>query len=291
MGTLIVASSEARVGRSLIAAATASRLARAGRAVALARLTGDESAASDAATFATLDNILAPAAPVAAADLAPLTPAHGTLVVEAPPGPVDELVARLDARVLVVGAPGSPPLTVAEAALAGTVVTRVPAPDVPLVAARSGVTLVLPEDRVLAAPSVEDIAAALDARWLVRPDVPASVARVMLGTIASDAATPYFAARERTCVVTRFDKTDVQLAALQTDVAALVLTGGRDPSPYLLDRVENGRQEVAVLLAGGSTPEAMRSIEPLYGRSRFDGAGKLERAVALLDEAGFEVAV
>jgi hypothetical protein len=109
----------------------------------------------------------------------------------------------------------------------------------------------------------------------------------MIGTVASDAAAPYFRNRARTCVVTRYDKTDIQLAALQTDMACLVLTGGGEPSPYLLDRVRGSRDDVAVLLAEASTVEAVRIIEPLYAASRFEGQGKLERAIALLDAANF----
>jgi BioD-like phosphotransacetylase family protein len=116
-----------------------------------------------------------------------------------------------------------------------------------------------------------------------------AIERVLIGTVASDAASPYFAARERKCVVTRYDKTDIQLAALLTDLELLVLTGGGEPSPYLLDRVASERNGVSVLVAEEDTVDAMRAIEGLYMRSRFEGQGKLERAVALLDEAGFSV--
>ena len=88
---------------------------------------------------------------------------------------------------------------------------------------------------------------------------------------------------------TVFDKTDVQLAALQTDIECLVITGGGEPSPYLLDRVRSTRDEIAVLLAPDSTVETMRAIEGLYFTSRFEGNGKLARAVELLDEAGAAV--
>jgi BioD-like phosphotransacetylase family protein len=113
----------------------------------------------------------------------------------------------------------------------------------------------------------------------------------MIGTIASDAASPYFANREQTCVVTRFDKTDLQLAALNTDLQCLVLTGGGEPSPYLLDRVAGHRPDVAVLLAPGTTVETVRSLEPLFGASAFSGQGKLARAVELLDAANAQIAL
>jgi BioD-like phosphotransacetylase family protein len=81
----------------------------------------------------------------------------------------------------------------------------------------------------------------------------------------------------------------VQLAALLTDVDLLVLTGGGDPSPYLMDRVRGTRDDISVVVAAEDTVDTMRAIEGLYGASRFDGAGKMLRAAQLLDQAGCPV--
>jgi BioD-like phosphotransacetylase family protein len=134
---------------------------------------------------------------------------------------------------------------------------------------------------------VADIAAELKATFLARPPEMPGIDRVMVGTVASDAAAPYFGNRRRTCVITRFDKTDIQLAALNTDVGCMVLTGGGEPSPYLLDRIAGHRPDVAVLLTSGTTVDAVRDIEPIFGRSRFAGEStKLMRAIELLDATG-----
>ncbi len=282
MPVLLVASSEPRAGRSLIAAALAYRLARDGAQVTLARLAGDESAAPDSATFAALDDLSAPATPMTLDAVRSLA---GEVVLEAPPGSVHELVSSLDARVVAVGGPASPDVDASMDAVVGKIITRVPAAAVATVRARAGVLAVLPEDRVLAAPSLDDLAAALGGRWLHRSAEPQSIGRVMIGTVASDAGSPYFGSRERVCVITRFDKTDVQLAALLTDVRCLVITGGGEPSPYLLDRVCSHPDEVSLLAVPGSTVETMAKVEALYGRSRFDGDVKLRRVVEMLDEA------
>ncbi len=286
MPTLLIASDEPRAGRSLIAAAIAYRLGREGTAVTLARLDGDESASADAAAFAALEGIVTPGKPVAAADAEKL---GGALVLEAPAGSVKALVESLSARVIAVGQATSTAVDAPKPSLAGTIVTRVAASEVAVVGARTGVLAVLPEDRTLAAPSVADVAAALNARWLAGEGDRGSFDRVMIGTVSSDAASPYFGNRARTCIVTRFDKTDVQLAALQTDIECLILTGGGEPSPYLMDRVRSTRDEIAVLLVPDSTVDTVRAIEGLYSLSRFEGNGKLARAVELLDEAKFHV--
>lgn len=285
MSVLVVASSEPGVGRSLIAAALAYRFGRDGRIVSLARLDGDGSAAADAATFSALPYVVAAASVVTLADVASM---GSDAIVEAPAGALPEID---DAKVLVVGGPTTPSLTAARDRHVGTIVTNVRASDVSAVSQREGVIAVIAEDRVLAAPSSADIASALQGRWLAQSDEQQSIDRVMIGTVASDAASPYFGARERKCVITRYDKTDIQLAALLTDVELMVLTGGGQPSPYLIDRISNSHQDVSVLLAEPHTVDVMRSVEGLYGCSRFEGTGKLMRAVELLDAAGVDIAL
>ncbi len=285
MSVLIVASSEARAGRSLVAAAAAYRLGRAGKAVTLARLSGDTSAGADARTFAALEGVISPGRALSIDDAKAIA---GDVVLEAPPGPVASAIGALGARVLVVdGGVGDVPAD----ALAGRVLTRVPASQVAAAAERPGVVAVLPEDAALAAPSLDDIAAAVDGRWVAGDPGEGGVSSVMIGTIASDAASPYFNAHGAKCVITRVDKVDLQLAALQGDVRCLVITGGGEPSPYIIDRVRSAGDGVALLLARGSTVETMRAIEPLYGLSRFDGQRKLDRAVALLDAANAPVEI
>jgi hypothetical protein len=288
MSVLLVASAEPRAGRSLIAAALAYRLARDGAAVTLARVAGDEVAAHDAGVFAGIEELRAPHVPISPDDAVKIT---GDAVLEAPAGPVAELTAQLAARVVVVGHPRSPQLDVPASVLAGHILTRVPAADIAAVAQRSQVIGALAEDRTLATPSLEDIAAALDAEWLVRAPEQRSIERIMIGTVASDAGSPYFGNRQRTCVVTRFDKTDIQLAALLTDLECIVLTGGGVPSPYLGDRVRGLDDEVSLVRTQVSTVAAMQAIEQLYGTSALDGRGKVMRAVAMLDEAGVALPV
>ncbi len=282
MSVLLVASAQPRSGRSMIAAAMAYRMARDGKPVTLARLAGDDSAEHDARTFASIEYLSAPAAPMTADDASTLT---GDMILEASAGSVAAIAAQLNARVLAVETPSSGQTDAPSDALVGTIVTNVPSAEVETVSKRSNVLAILPEDRILAAPSIAEIAAALNATWLHQTEDNASIDRVMLGTVASDAASPYFGNRERKCVITRFDKTDIQLAALLTDLACMVITGRGEPSPYLIDRVAGRREEVALLESPGSTVETMTALEPLFGHSRFDGAGKLARAVALLDDA------
>jgi hypothetical protein len=56
-----------------------------------------------------------------------------------------------------------------------------------------------------------------------------------------------------------------------------------------MDRVQGTRDDISVVVAHDDTVATMRAIEGLYGGSRFDGAGKMLRAVELLDAAGMPV--
>ena len=44
-----------------------------------------------------------------------------------------------------------------------------------------------------------------------------SIDRVMIGTVSSDAASPYFGEGRRTCVITRFDKSSGAFIAFDAD--------------------------------------------------------------------------
>jgi hypothetical protein len=282
---LVVSSSEPGVGKSVIAAAIAYRMAADGSPVMLARLDGDAGAAADAMTFATLDEITSPGKPIAWSDLSG-APSTTEVVVEAPAGSTPGGESISNAKILNVAV--RTPDAVAGSSI-GTIVTRVAPRNTASAAAAAGVIAVMPEDRILAAPSVDDISRAIEAQWLVEASERGSIDRVMIGTVASDAASPYFGARDRKAVITRYDKTDIQLAALLTDVDLLVLTGGGQPSPYLLDRVKGTREDISVVLATDDTVDTMRAIEGLYGSSRFDGRGKMLRAAEMLDESGCPV--
>jgi BioD-like phosphotransacetylase family protein len=143
---------------------------------------------------------------------------------------------------------------------------------------------VIPEDAMLYAPSVLEIADALEAEVILgEPEPGLTIEHLMIGPITTDPGQPYYARpRSRRAVITRSDKTDLQLAAMHADISCLILTGGLDPSPYTIDRAAD--DEITVLLTRLDTRGAVNRLEDIYGSSRFEGEDKLERMRALLDE-------
>lgn len=284
MAPLIVASVAPGVGRTTVTAAIAWLAAQDGRAVAVRRAGDDDAARADAALYAGVPGVSASPAPV---PVDALTPGGGVDLWEAPPGDVTEAAARAKARVLLVARGGLDEETRKQAErlgaqLAGVLLTAVPEKEAQRAA--EPVVAALPEDRLLAGPSVREVRDALEARTLVEDGADATLEWVVVAPIASDPGAPYFTRWGRKAVVVRHEKADLMLAALGTELDCLIITGGREPLPYVLDRIRNEGRNLSVLLSPLDTYHTMRRIETLYGASRFAGMRKVERAAQLLRE-------
>ncbi len=280
MPPILVVSTSPGAGRTTVAAGMA-RLLAANRQVAVARLGEDDAAKADAAFYAGVFG--GPGRPVAPQDARP-TGAQD--VWEAPAGDTGAIAQATGANAVLVarGGVGDADVALAKALgeqLKGVVITDVPAGGAQ--DARSLTVLAaLPEDRLLAAPATREVREALEAQTLVEDGADTALEWIVVGPIASDPAAPYFTRWERKAAVIRHDKTDVMLAALATDLDCLIVTGGSEPSPYVLDRVRNEGRDLTVMVSPLDTLGTMRKIETLYGRARFAGERKIERAAELL---------
>ncbi|MDA0301259.1 MAG: DRTGG domain-containing protein [Chloroflexi bacterium] len=266
MTLILVAGIAPAAGASTVAVGLAHRLAFAGHPVRIERLAGDVRAADDAAVFATLEFAESTGAPLEA----PPADVAGTItVIEAPAGADAAGIAeRAGARLVFVGPEG----------------TTAPAGATLIVnhAARTGLR-VLGEDRLLAAPTVRQIIAASGAQVLSRSEAgeAAVCEHLVIGAISHDSADAYFSRFPRRAVIARAEKVDLALAAMQTRSECLILTGGHEPSPYVLDRAASTR-ETTLLLAPGGTVETMRDLEGTFGAASFSGEAKVERAGGLM---------
>jgi BioD-like phosphotransacetylase family protein len=304
MNALIVTSAQAGDGKSTIAAGLALHLLAGGRRVHILRVQGGDGAFAgrDAALLAVVPGVRSPgrALPLSeAGDIAKEAASDGLVIVEAEPAEAREAASAWGAGAVVVQRAGATGASLrqaqdAEASLGlasektAVAVTAVPAADLPKVRAAPGswgarLLLVLPEDRTLAAPRLGELVQALEASFLCNgADEDEVIGRIMIGSVGHDPGTPYFSMHERKAVLTRFDKTDVQLAALGTPLVCLLLTGGQQPSPYLFDRAQS--LGVPVLLTARDTVGAMEAVGEAYARARFGGERKLERLRELLAE-------
>lgn len=270
MSRILVAGTEPNAGATTVAVGLAHRLAYAGRAVRLERLAGDARAEADAQTFSLLEFAHATGRPLDEAGMPADTTA--VTVIEAPAGADAAAIAqRLGARLVLVS-------TQTSTAPAGATVI--------LNRQRTAGPLALAEDRLLAAPTVGRLIEASGAQVLSRSEEgdAAICEHLVVAAISHDAADAYYHRFPRRAVVCRAERVDLAMAAMLTGSDVLVLTGGVEPSPYLLDRAAASRS-TTLLLAPERTVETVRDIEGLFGSSPFSHEAKVERAGALLAAA------
>ena len=217
-----------------------------------------------------------------------------------PDGDSASLVEALDARVVGVVAyrPDLQGADVAGAAgtygerLAGVVIngrTRYKGHDtetrlVPS-AEEAGVRVlgVAPEDRTMLGVTVAEIASYLDGRNITEVDgMDRLVEHFQVGGLGLDRGTDYFDILDRKAVVIRGDRPDVQMAALKTPMACLMLTMGIEPIEYVYYEAEE--QDVPIILVKQDTIPAMESLHGIHERARFDHPDKLARFTQLMRE-------
>ena len=176
--------------------------------------------------------------------------------------------------------------------LSGVVINRVPAHALSYVnnlvvpfLEKEGVPIlgVLPDDSELAALSVGEIVEVLNAEVLTSCyDEEALVEALMVGAMTEDSALRRFRKQPNKAVITGGDRTDIQLAAMETSTTCLILTGNLHPSNLIIKQAEN--MCVPILLVPGNTMETVESLDRIFGRTRLGQKGKLDKFIGYVKE-------
>ena len=224
--------------------------------------------------------------------------ASGGHILEASAGVLAEALSEQPgARAIVIATPATSPADLAayigSNSIAGVILNRVPVKrTVPIRAAYEAVGLTLlgmvPEDRMLAAPSIGQVVEALggDIEQL-DGNSDRLLERVVIASIAADPGQSYFDRTKANAIIVRSDKPDLQLAALNTGPICLIVTGGLPVLSYVLERVAD--EEIPLVRTKLDTTEAVSAIEGLFGSQPFSGSPeKLRRIEELL--AGVDLA-
>jgi len=141
---------------------------------------------------------------------------------------------------------------------------------------------VLPSVPRLSALSVGELVRRLEAQVLTGSYNPqALVETYTVGAMTLEVALSHFRRQQNKAVITGGDRTDIQLAALETSTAALVLTGNLMPSPLVIRQAEGAG--VPILLVKENTIETVGRIEAAYGKTRLAEPEKLEMFLELMD--------
>ncbi|MBC8507853.1 MAG: phosphotransacetylase family protein [Anaerolineales bacterium] len=142
---------------------------------------------------------------------------------------------------------------------------------------------VLPEARGLAALTVEELLEVLDAEILTETKTTdAVIENLTVGAMTAEAALSRMRKQRNKAVITGGDRTDIQLAALETSTTCLILTGNLHPSPLIIKQAD--QMGVPVLLVAENTMEAIESIDRVFGKTRLGQTAKLEQFQHLITE-------
>lgn len=151
---------------------------------------------------------------------------------------------------------------------------------------RHGITVfgAVPHDAMLSSVTIDEIVEALEGTVLSAEGRTGITAEsFMVGAMGQDKAMRFFRRRPRKVVITGGDRSDVQLAALETDTRALVLTGDLPPSGHVLSRAEE--LGVPMVLVGLDTLATVERLERLFGRVRLHDPVKAARIREVLEES------
>ena len=103
-----------------------------------------------------------------------------------------------------------------------------------------------------------------------------------MGAMTLDAALSRFRRQQNKAVITGGDRSDIQLAALETSTVVLILTGNLQPSPVVLHQADS--VGVPVLLVKGNTMQTVEAIERAYGKTRLGQPEKMNTFMQLMQE-------
>ncbi|MBN1691543.1 MAG: phosphotransacetylase family protein [Dehalococcoidia bacterium] len=174
--------------------------------------------------------------------------------------------------------------------LVGVVLNQVPPSKISMVQAEcsayfkeKGIAVlgVLPESRALLGVTVGEIARAVAGEIISFKDKAGDlVENVMLGAMSPDSARDYYNRMRNKAVVTRHERADMQLAALETSTRCLVVSGKR-PSASVMIKSED--KKVPVIVVDKDINEIVKGIEQSLAGACFHQAQKLQAMTALLD--------
>jgi BioD-like phosphotransacetylase family protein len=141
----------------------------------------------------------------------------------------------------------------------------------------------IPETKTLEALTLQETFDVLDAQLLTESYNPeALIEALMVGAMTAEAALSRFRKQANKAVITGGDRSDIQLAALETSTVCLILTGNLHPSPLVIRQAED--LGVAIFLVPTSTMETVEKLERIFGKTRMGQHAKLEKFEKLVNQ-------
>ena len=293
MGVLYIVSAEAGAGKTAISAGIAVNLVNAGKKVGYLKPQDAEKGVSGGdITFmrkalGLADSVNAPDI-IAGRDTVLVETTMGAKASDAASKDAYGAVKDMKAKVIAVEAYTGEPSTHAELykgfgdSFLGVIINKVPQAMLKKAkeaAASSPVKVlgVIPESRLLLSITVAELAEGVKGRIVNKTENTGElVENYLLGALTPDSGTDYFMRKSCKAAVIRQERPDMQLAALETPTAALVLAGSSQPpiSSVLHKANEHG---VPVITTESDINDTVSNIEISIAKARINQDKKLAK--------------
>ena len=149
----------------------------------------------------------------------------------------------------------------------------------------AGVTMLgaLPEDRILFTLSVGELSEHLQGEILNSVEKSQElVENFMLGAMTVDPGSEYFSRKANKAVVVKGERADMQMAALETAVRCLILSGNIAPIPAVRYRAKD--KDIPIIVAKSDTTTTVMAIEEALDRAKLNQVKKLPRLTEIMEK-------
>ena len=104
----------------------------------------------------------------------------------------------------------------------------------------------------------------------------------MLGALTADTGPLYYERKAKKVAILRSERSDMQLAALQTPTRCLVLSGSRPPLPQIMSQAED--KQVPIIQTEEDIATIVSNIENALANNRFNQENKLPILTGLIEQ-------
>jgi len=141
----------------------------------------------------------------------------------------------------------------------------------------------IPYDRILGSVTVGEVAENLNGEILTAQNkTDELIEHFLVGAMTVESAMKYFQMTTDKAMITGGDRSDIQLAALDTPTVCLILTGNLHPSQEVLNKAKS--KNVPVILVKGDTLTTVEKIDQLVGKLPVRTEKKVSQANKLFDQ-------
>ena len=142
---------------------------------------------------------------------------------------------------------------------------------------------VLPEERLMLAPTVQQVVELLGGKLFAGASgLERLIEHFLIGGLVTEWGGNYFNRLPNQAVIARGGRADIQMSALNFPLNALVLTGCTQPPQYVAQRAES--LDVPLLTVERNTHETAEALEALAGVVTVHHPEKIERFTSVVEE-------